>query len=81
MHCSVTRKVSFDSEIIAEEALISHQSRQFHQNGGGPINVYQCEHCNAWHFTSKGPVHPKLLNEKGDIDLGRESSYWERRLR
>lgn len=83
MRCPVTGKVSFDSEIIAEEALLSHHARQFHQPGQGPINVYECDHCGCWHFTSKGEVHHQLNSEKTLDRLNRErlGNHWERKLR
>ncbi len=83
MHCPVTRKTSYDSKVLAEEALFSHQARQFHAPGHGPINVYECEHCGAWHFTSKGAPHPDLekAQAKGTLDREREANFWERKLR
>ncbi len=83
MHCPVTRKVCFDSEVIAEEALLSHHARQFHRNHSGPINIYQCEHCGSWHFTSKGEIHPKLRapEQLAQLRKEREAFDWERKLR
>ena len=83
MKCRVTGKVSFDSEIIAEEALLSHHARQFHQEGSGPINIYECQHCGCWHFTSKGEIHPELQSESTKERLAKErlGYHWERKLR
>ena len=83
MNCHVTGKISFDSEVIAEEALLSHHARQFHQPGQGPTNIYQCDHCSCWHFTSKGEVHSALQSDDSRARLERErlGTHWERKLR
>ncbi len=83
MHCPVTRKVSFISKSLAEEALFSHHARQFHLNHTGPINVYQCDECGDWHFTSKGDPHPDLFSDdvQSRLKKEREATHWERRLR
>jgi len=69
--------------MLALEALIQNQIQNFHREGAGPINIYQCDHCGSWHFTSKGGIHPELqtpaLKEK--IRKERLGQYWERRLR
>jgi hypothetical protein len=83
MFCPVTRKVAYDSEAIALEALFQHHIRQHHPDGRGPINIYECDHCGQWHFTSKGDRHPELDTPEGKarIKKEREGTYWERRLR
>lgn len=83
MHCPVTRKVCYDSAVLAEEALLSHHARQYHASGSGPINIYLCDHCHTWHFTSKGEPHPKLAEaiKQGALDREREANHWERKLR
>ena len=83
MHCPVTRKRSFESREIAEEALRHHHTRQFHADDQGPVNVYECDHCGQWHFTSKGPVHQLLQDAsfKDHMKREREAFHWERRLR
>ncbi len=83
MYCSVTRKVAYDSEVLAEEALVSHHIRQFHRQHSGPTNIYQCDHCGSWHFTSKGERHPALdsQEERQEMDRLREALHWERKLR
>ncbi|MEL6558418.1 MAG: hypothetical protein AAFQ94_09555 [Bacteroidota bacterium] len=82
MNC-VTGKRSYYTKELAEEALIANRSRYHHGDDSGPINVYQCEHCNQWHFTSKGPKSELLESPdvKKNINLNREANYWERKLR
>ncbi|MFT4736416.1 MAG: hypothetical protein ACJAZM_001048 [Cyclobacteriaceae bacterium] len=83
MFCPISRKVAYDTEQIALEALFQHHIRQHHPTGRGPINIYLCDHCSAWHFTSKGEMHPEIKSEEGQrrIAKEREGTYWERRLR
>ena len=83
MFCPVTRKVAYASEYLALEALIQHHIRQHHQSGRGPVNIYLCDHCGDWHFTSKSETHPELLKPETQarIKKEREGTYWERRLR
>ena len=82
MDC-VTGKRAYYSKELAEEALIANRSRCHHNEESGPINVYQCNDCNNWHFTSKGPKSELLMSAdvKKDINLSREAGYWERKLR
>ena len=78
MNC-VTGKRSFYNRELAEEALLQNWSRNYHSQGNGPINVYQCEHCGNYHFTSKGEINQILTTEdnKKRINLSREANYWE----
>ncbi|MEP1095239.1 MAG: hypothetical protein ABJG78_09025 [Cyclobacteriaceae bacterium] len=50
----VTGKNQYDSEDLAKEALIENRIRNNHRDGSGPINIYQCQDCKDWHFTSNG---------------------------
>ena len=72
-----------DSKELAEEALIANRSKFHHNEENGPINVYECEDCGNWHFTSKGPKSELLSSPeiRKSISLNREASYWERKLR
>ena len=79
----VTGKTCYDSLEIAEEALIQNRIRNFHREGSGPINVYQCDLCETWHFTSKGEpseilAHPDTQER---IRKGGEAYFWENKLR
>lgn len=78
--CS-TQKVCYDSQEIAEEALLQNHAKNNYAEGQGPVNVYECDICGCYHFTSKGNTHPILREQKGRIDRLREANYWEDRFR
>lgn len=80
MRCS-SGKICYDSEAIALEALVQNQARNSYASGQGPINIYHCEICSSYHFTSKGSPHPILEEEKGRIKRLREANFWEDRFR
>ena len=82
MKC-ISGKTSYHTKEMAEEALIQHRSRHFHRLTSGPINVYQCDDCGEFHFTSKGPIHPLLQSEdiQKEIKLAQEASHWEGKFR
>jgi len=79
-HCS-SHKVCYDSKEIAEEALLQNHAKNNYAKGQGPVNVYLCDMCGCYHFTSKGEINPLLNSQKGRIDKLREASYWEDKLR
>ncbi|WP_421869960.1 hypothetical protein [Marinoscillum sp.] len=82
MKCSTGKRI-YDTEREAIDALIDLRARNNYRKGSGPINVYQCEDCGQWHFTSKGPEHELLGLEtvQKKIADDREALYWERKLR
>lgn len=80
MNC-VTGKVCFDSQELAEEALVENHARYYRGTNNGPINVYKCHDCGQYHFTSKGEVNKILNDKKNDINTQREANHWERKLR
>ena len=64
----VTGKTVFDTEELAVEALVQNHIRNRHRPGAGPVNVYACDDCGAFHFTSRPPAHsilsdPETLQE------------------
>jgi hypothetical protein len=75
-----TGKRVYQTEIIAEEALIDAHSRN-NYSGTGPIAIYKCEECGYFHFTSKGPINKKLaeLIASGKIKLQQQASEWSRK--
>ncbi len=77
-----THKVCYDTRELAEEALLQNHARFYH-TGTGPVNVYACDYCGSYHFTSKGEVHELLRDDKNKkrIELGREANYWEEKYR
>jgi len=82
MGCS-TGKRMFDSMILAEEALIQNHVRNDYRKGEGPTNVYECNLCGAWHFTSKGEPHELLSDPEviARIESERRAFVWEQRLK
>ncbi|MDX1627207.1 MAG: hypothetical protein R3345_00835 [Fulvivirga sp.] len=80
MRCS-TGKICFDSQSIAEEALLQNHAKNNYAAGQGPVNVYLCDRCGCYHFTSKGEVNALLEKEKHRIDRLRQANYWEEKFR
>lgn len=76
-------KSSFQSEEIALEALVQNHIRFQHRKGAGPQSVYQCDECDNWHFTSRLPSHPTLLDSETQRRIANESraQNWEHKLR
>lgn len=66
----------------AEEALILHLGSHQYAQGTGPVNVYPCDFCEGYHFTSKGAAHPMLDNQKVKTRIAklRQASDWENRF-
>ncbi|MCP4457263.1 MAG: hypothetical protein GY816_04435 [Cytophagales bacterium] len=82
MRCS-SGKTSFESKELAEEALIQNHIRSNHRKGSGPQNVYECQDCGEWHFTSRPPAS-ELFSDKdilNRMDLERRSYDWERKVK
>ena len=81
MKC-VTGKTVYDSEDLAQEALIQNRIRNNHREGSGPINIYQCKECNQWHFTSKGEVASFLKDPEvaARINNERKMFDWSQRI-
>lgn len=65
------------SREIAEEALIENRARYHQTLATGPINVYQCNSCDCFHFTSKGEPHPMLLDSDTQARIKREKQGWD----
>ncbi|MFH6982692.1 hypothetical protein [Marinoscillum sp. 108] len=79
----VTGKRQYDTQSQAEEALIETRGRFVFREGSGPIDVYQCDDCGYWHFTSKGTVSDllKKADTKKQISDQQEAQFWERKFR
>ncbi|RED97432.1 hypothetical protein [Marinoscillum furvescens] len=79
----VTGKKAYPTKERALEALVDQRGRFEYRSNSGPINVYHCDDCGEWHFTSKGDMHEYL--QSADIQKRiadqREAEYWERKLR
>lgn len=70
-YCS-TGKKSFQTESIAEEALLSAWTMYNYPPDKGPIAIYVCDECGTYHFTSKGTMNPKLSAMLADGTLTRQ---------
>ena len=76
----VSGKRIYASEDVALEALIQHHIINNYRANEGPINVYECQDCTNWHFTSKGKKHsafddPDILRT---IEREKRAHNWER---
>lgn len=78
MFCS-TNKREYLSKEEAEEALIQYHIRYSFPKGQGPVNVYQCHLCEAWHFTSKGDMADILTDPEVKKRIAKErlGAGWE----
>ena len=69
------------SESLAETALIDQHIYKGFQIHEGPQNVYQCDHCGEWHFTSKALSRNERLeemHESGEMRRLQSAQRWER---
>lgn len=74
-----SNKIYYHHQEEAEEALIQNLGRSHYANGAGPVNIYQCDLCDGFHFTSKGVPHSMLQDPvvKARIARLRQASDWE----
>jgi hypothetical protein len=68
----------YASESLAEEALISAWTTYNYSSGNGPVGIYLCPDCGAYHLTSKGPMNKKLAEHltTGKIQKSKEANSW-----
>lgn len=80
--CS-TGKRRFPTETLALEALLEAHALYHYKAGQGPQTVYTCEICGDFHFTSRGPAHPKLQEAIASGDLARmqRTNEWKSKLK
>lgn len=73
-----TNKTCYDTRDMAEDALVENRGRYQYAQGQGPVNVYACDLCGCFHFTSKGDPNERIVSEDGqnDIDRAQEANYW-----
>ncbi|MGK7391157.1 MAG: hypothetical protein ACNS60_12450 [Candidatus Cyclobacteriaceae bacterium M2_1C_046] len=78
-----TKKICFISKEVAEEELLANRAKYNYSSGTGPINVYKCDVCEYYHFTSKGEMNSRLLSKdsKKKIDRESEANYWLNKLK
>jgi hypothetical protein len=79
----VSNKIVYQSEQIAEDALIEARTRFDYSPQRGPVAVYRCEDCGYFHLTSKGAMNQKLSNyiKDGKLDLQKEADRWLNKLK
>lgn len=82
MKCS-TKKICFASREIAEHELLANHAKYNYAAGQGPVNIYKCDSCGTYHFTSKGEPHPLLQKKETQQQINRESeaNYWLDKLK
>ncbi|MBL7857339.1 MAG: hypothetical protein JNM57_06600 [Cyclobacteriaceae bacterium] len=80
--CSSGKKM-YASEAIAEDVLIEAWTRYDYAPNHGPIAIYLCEDCGAYHLTSKGVMNEKLAQyiKEGKISRQKEADRWLNRLK
>ncbi|UXP33517.1 hypothetical protein N6H18_06065 [Reichenbachiella agarivorans] len=77
----VTGKNCYHSLYEAEQALIENRIRFHHSDNSGPQNVYLCDDCGTYHFTSRGPMNQTLADNLDSIKTQRIARDWEQKLR
>ncbi len=79
----ISGKKRYDSRHMAEDALIDAWERNYYTLTNGPVNVYRCEDCGDWHWTSKGTLNERLAAElRGErLKKKREANDWEKRFK
>jgi hypothetical protein len=75
--CASGKRI-FESESLAEDALIELWSKNEYSPSSAPQDVYRCEDCGNFHLTSRGPMNVKLQEAiaSGKIKLNREANKW-----
>lgn len=73
-----TNKKAYSSETLAEDALISAWTTYEYKNNQGPVGVYRCDSCGAYHLTSKGEMNERLSRylASGDMKRNAEANRW-----
>jgi len=79
----LTGKRLYQSEQLAEDALIEAHIHFDYRLGGGPVAVYRCEECGDYHLTSRGPMNTRLsqLHANGTIQKQKEAAQWQSKFK
>ena len=74
----VSGKRIFQSEHLAEDALIELWIQNEYVPGRAPIAIYKCEDCGLFHLTSTGEMNPKLHDfiKSPEYKLKKEGQKW-----
>jgi len=79
MKCQ-TGKNSYSTKSLAETALIDIRIYRNFPPDQGPQDVYQCEFCGEWHFTSRSIKRNARLQElidSGEMKRLQQARRWE----
>ena len=78
MSVCVTRKKMYLTQEMAEDALIDAWGQFDFKEGLGPVSIYRCDDCGAYHFTSQGEMNIRLAEAiaTGKIRLQKEAARW-----
>lgn len=68
----------YPTESVAEDALITAWTIYDYKDNQGPIGIYLCDICGAYHLTSKGEMNKKLVQyvASGRITREAEARHW-----
>ena len=70
------------SSSMALEALKEANAKSTYVAGKSPVNFYRCSHCDTYHLTSKGAVHPELKKYLNTYsDQLNTAQHWEQKFR
>jgi hypothetical protein len=74
--CASGKRI-FQTRSLAEDALIDSWIRNNHCVGNGPVDVYQCDDCGNFHFTSKGAMNARLKIELDNGELAKQRRAYD----
>lgn len=83
MNTCVTNKKMYPTAEIAEDALLEARINYDFGQRNGPITIYRCEDCGAYHLTSKGEMNEKLRQylATGKISSQKEANHWMNKIK
>ena len=79
----ITGKKAYQTQELAEDALLEAWTRYNYTPSNGPVAVYHCDDCGLYHFTSKGDMNGKLAKYLAGDEIRRraQAGYWEDKLK
>lgn len=80
--CATAKKM-YPTESVAEDALINAWTTYDYKKDQGPVGVYLCDICGAYHLTSKGSMNSRLsqLIALGKVKREAEANRWLDKLK